>query len=330
MNSVVDSEKADDEMESSDIKEFELVKKPVKKTNRKQNGKNRKHRIDAKEQLVQERKERYNKLLYQSKKSLNQQVKVAKSFECAKLVRKLKSNGGEDVQDRLLQWKQIPNQRVVEVAIQRLGILNLDPDFTAVIETAQLNDPHQENLIEKLLSHKRVVTTIEEWNNKVTRYRRWYLQRQEIVHGNKFGDVSRPKKQKKEKSDARELFVNLGDNRDDKYDQYGPGAKFVIEEKKNRPGQRARRAKAMAVEARKAGRTWNKSINWREPKEKTVDEEQNTEKSREGKPKDVGAAKIASMGKTWRETGNDHPSWAAKSSQNQGIVAFQGKKITFD
>jgi len=310
------------------VKAWELKKQ----TNRRKNGKNRKHRIDAKDQLVRERKERYNKLLYQAKKSLNQQAKLAKSLECAKLVRKVKSNGGEDVQGRLLQLKQITPQKVVEVAIQRLGILNLDPDFTAVTETPDSNDPHQENLIEKLLSHKRVVAAIEEWNSKVTQYRRWYLQRQDIVHGNKFGDLSRTTKQKKEnKSDARELFVNLGGNYDDdKYDQYGPGAKFVVEEKKNRPGQRARKAKAMALEARKAGRTWNKSVNWREPKPKNVEKEQTTESKTETKPKCVEAAKIASMGKSWRETGNAHPSWAAKSSQNQGIVAFQGKKITFD
>jgi len=329
MNSIVDRD-IKPSSETSDIKEEKLAKGAKKR----QNGKKpRRRRFDAKEQLAQERKERYDKLLHQARKSLNQQAKVAKSFECAKLVRKLKSNGNEDVlQNRLIQLKQISLQNVVQIAIQRLGILNLDPDFSTSIETKSQNNPEEEILMEKLLSHKRIVGCIEEWNDKVTQYRRWYLQRQDSVHGNKFDSTARPKTQKKgKKSNVRELFVNLGEiNNSEKYDQYGPGSKLVVAEgKKNRPGQRARKAKAMAIEARKAGRTWDKSLNWREPKRKKEDEEENTE-GNEVKLKHVGAAEIASMGKSWRETGKEHPSWAAKSSQNQGIVAFQGKKIIFD
>jgi hypothetical protein len=37
------------------------------------------------------------------------------------------------------------------------------------------------------------------------------------------------------------------------------------------------------------------------------------------------------MGKTWKEEGNAHPSWAAAAAQkSQGIAKFEGKKITFD
>merc|ERR1712238_206706 len=39
--------------------------------------------------------------------------------------------------------------------------------------------------------------------------------------------------------------------------------------KKNRMGQRARKAKAMAIEAKKSGKVWNNSINWREKKNTT-------------------------------------------------------------
>jgi hypothetical protein len=133
------------------------------------------------------------------------------------------------------------------------------------------------------------------------------------------------------------------------------------EKKKNRPGQRARRAKAMAIEAKKAGRTWDSSINWREKKDRddvgddnnqygrghrgktssTHDQHKsNNKKGRSrhegnsedgapptGKPKEA----IASMGKTWKEEGNAHPSWAAAAAKkSEGIKEFQGTKITFD
>jgi hypothetical protein len=40
---------------------------------------------------------------------------------------------------------------------------------------------------------------------------------------------------------------------------------------------------------------------------------------------------IASMGKTWKDEGNAHPSWVAAAAQkSQGIAKFEGKKITFD
>ena len=135
-------------------------------------------------------------------------------------------------------------------------------------------------------------------------------------------------------------------NSDDYYE-------YQQEKKKNRPGQRARRAKAMAIEARNAGKTWDSSINWRE-KKKGDDGEGTDDRDRgrgggkgnynlredkgskrneinvDTKPKE--AQHIATMGKTWKEDGNAHPSWAAKAAaqKNQGIAKFAGKKITFD
>lgn len=111
----------------------------------------------------------------------------------------------------------------------------------------------------------------------------------------------------------------------------------LVKPKKNRPGQRARKAKAMAIEARKAGRVWDSSINWREKKKvKDPSEEPNINLSASGLLSDVtvGSAQIATMGKKWKEEGQAHPSWAAKQSQKAksglGIVEFAGKKITFD
>jgi hypothetical protein len=134
---------------------------------------------------------------------------------------------------------------------------------------------------------------------------------------------------------------------DDDDDEYGTS------KKKNRPGQRARKAKATAIEARKAGKTWDSSMNWREKKKgdniggldggkkdynnsrggteqhKRNDNDRGSSNSVVVVPK-AAPQHIASMGKTWKDEGNAHPSWVAAAAQkSQGIAKFEGKKITF-
>lgn len=98
--------------------------------------------------------------------------------------------------------------------------------------------------------------------------------------------------------------------------------------KKNRMGQRARKAKAMAIEAKKSGKVWNNSINWRE-KKNTTEEKSTMDNKR--KPI-VKSSDVANMGKNWKDEGKSHPSWAAKEAQKlkSGIAQFKGTKITFD
>mmetsp|Transcript_20135 Transcript_20135/g.41152 ORF Transcript_20135/g.41152 Transcript_20135/m.41152 type:complete len:503 (+) Transcript_20135:88-1596(+) len=134
------------------------------------------------------------------------------------------------------------------------------------------------------------------------------------------------------------------------------GYNYPMERKKNRPGQRARKAKALAIEARKVGKTWESSLNWREKKKEKNGSATNENDShaisnrRRGSQSGQNgggrnsdhpvlseknatkhdAQKIATMGKTWKENGQ-HPSWAAKAAQkSMGIVEFKGTKITFD
>lgn len=132
---------------------------------------------------------------------------------------------------------------------------------------------------------------------------------------------------------------NIDENDDREGDLYG----YQEGKKKNRPGQRARRAKAMAIEARKTGKTWDSSINWREKKKdgNEMDEGRHTRKfekeqnkSYKKKREESGAKpnktqNIATMGKGWKEE-EVHPSWAAAAQKTQGIAKFQGTKITFD
>ena len=117
-------------------------------------------------------------------------------------------------------------------------------------------------------------------------------------------------------------------------------------------GQRARRAKAQAIQAKLEGRTDYVSQNWRAPKvnkiEKDAKNGEDWNKSRSGgsnlssrtaEDRDSSAAghtkefkhDTSSRQATSKDaSGPVHASWAAKQAQQTGIVAFQGKKITFD
>jgi len=93
--------------------------------------------------------------------------------------------------------------------------------------------------------------------------------------------------------------------------------------RKNRKGSRARRAKALAIQAREEGRSWETSMNWRS-KNQHNEEEETSKKA-------VTASEVAETGKDWKSDGTAHPSWLAKQRQTkEGIVAFKGTKITFD
>jgi hypothetical protein len=94
---------------------------------------------------------------------------------------------------------------------------------------------------------------------------------------------------------------------------------------KNRKGQRARQAKQAAVEARKEGKVWDSSVNWRAKKVRVNDDD---EKDSTAPRKNVKAKDVAEMGKNWKEEGKAHPSWAAKKVESS-IKEFAGKKITF-
>lgn len=257
----------------------------------------------------------------------------------------------------------------------------------AVKQNSQENDPFYTTLIEQMLRHKRLSTAMDQINDKVSEYQSWANHREQVILG---GDNSEPKrgKKKKQQSSSKEqnetLIVAGGTKRrkidlgghegasglfigslsgqkvdgysddDDDVEGYDDDHDFYKEtKKKNRPGQRARKAKAMAIEAKKAGKTWDSSINWREKKEdQNQDHDRGSRRhqvkndkrgggkhsndgsqaAREGstKPTKAKSQDIATMGKFWKEDGKAHPSWAAAGAQkSQGIVEFKGTKITF-
>ena len=239
-------------------------------------------------------------------------------------------------------------------------------------------------LTEDILKHKRLVDVVEKLNDRITDHRRWVLRREDYLFGGAFpgqddgipagGGKKRKGSKKgsgKAENDARAdhagpaaLFIGSlsgagmddGDGGEGSGDYYGPGGhedEYGLPVKKNRPGQRQRKAKMAAIEAKKAGKTWDSSSNWREKKKSNDDGSSNRRnhksnagdggRQRNGNEQkisasglktgdQVAASDVAAMGKDWKEAGKAHPSWAAQQAQKakSGIQQFAGKKITFD
>ena len=173
------------------------------------------------ERLEEERLERYNKLVHMATRAIHKEVKMVKSFECQKIVRKLKQ--WRWTEQRLAHAKGFSLKIVERVCLQRLGIPNLNPrpqEETAEETTMNKED---EELVERMLQHKRMVSTMETWNGKVTEYRRWYFRRQERA-----SDVPdfATENSKKKKMSSRGMFVCLGGatiEEEEGYGYYGPG-----------------------------------------------------------------------------------------------------------
>jgi hypothetical protein len=331
--------------------------KTTTKSTSSQQTKKRK-RIPPEEQLAAEKQDRYDKLMYACNKAFHKEAKIVKAFECQKIVRKLKeSEDKEALERKLVRAKDCCLDQVVKLAQQRLGLFNMNPKVDEPLNPpVEIAAPDTE-LVERMLQHKRLSAAMDHWNEKVTEYRRWCLRRQEHVHGepdfgyevkaaSRLGTKKYENKKKQPKSaESSGLFVTLGgaaeeEEEEDENDQndknwYGPGGSDdLVVVKQNRMGQRARRAKALAKQAKKEGRTWDKSINWRPKKEQVDESEQGAlhvpPATTTTKPSITSAPRIAEMGKVWKEEGQAHPSWAARASEKTGIVAFAGTKITFD
>jgi hypothetical protein len=301
---------------------------------RKRTKKKRKHN-DKEEELLEAKQERYDKLLYTAKKQLTKQAKQVKMFLVQKSIRKVKEKTTSEVkQDQLSLWKDLPLELVVHQAIKQLGLLHANPNPNTVDTTTTTNDGKDDiykSHIATILSHKRFQKGLEEWNEKVTDYRRWSLQ---LSDRNDRFDTDQD--QNNQQRQPTSLFCSLNHNNgeggddaaaapifdaSDKMASYGPAATMDGQppKKKNRQGQRARKAKAQAKEAKKQGKQYQ-SINWRSSEGKSTKRPRDEKDDRDKPPPSAKPEAPAAP---------DHPSWAAKLQQKSGIVAFQGTKITF-
>ena len=241
-------------------------------------------------------------------------------------------------------------------------------------------------MLQRILQHKAIVTALEHWHNEVTQYRIWSMQQQErlysdskFAHSNAINTTKGGRPTKKTKKRANEtdplssannssMFVSLGHNSDDDdtnqhnngaddddpYSYYGPGTGSGEPKKKNRQGQRGRRAKMAAIEAKKFGRSIPKeeSMNWRRggggggntnnnnkstnSNDASYNNKNYTRKDANTSQKNDTTTKATSTKNTTDTTAAStsavtlHPSWQAKKESKATIVAFQGTKITFD
>ena len=366
-----------------------------KKQKRKRGG------ISRDELEEQWKQERYDKLIYGARKDIYKRSKLVRTIYVQKCTRKNIDKTKEKQQD-LADWKSLPLETlVVQEAVRRLGVTHLNPNYqkdhdqessatpttttttTTIVETAEQQALYNSK-ISLLLQHKKMEACLEDWNEKVTDFRRWCLrlsEKTEPGYKNKPTAEQGGKKKKKTKPNNpseslvsasldTSMFCSLGGDKDDgedgddddeeeaehKYSQYGPGA-FAIEvpSKKNRMGQRARRAKHQAIQAKKDGKEYS-SINWREKKPRDDGElgesggfsnnsqshqshnhsgaasysHSHSNNSNSNSNNATGAAAPKQQkNREEKDAASAHPSWAAKKAQKDTIVEFKGTKITF-
>jgi hypothetical protein len=326
----------------------------------------------------------YDRLLFQCQKDLHKHAKQTKQFEVQKLIRQLKCIPDNDdhqaknrtaLSNKLQELKDYDLEPVVQECVRQLGLVALNPNLGSTSDgpsSTLIGQPLEPCWMrDRIVHHARLKATIEKWHEEVTKYRRWSLVKSEKEEGSKF--VSR----------ENSLFVQLGaapspttgggrgsnkttrtkkttaeDPVDASY--YGPAGGGLDEDggtnrtKKNRQGQRARKAKALAVAARKEGRMLlpEESVNWRPAKKNRparddeealssavggrvgAEERRSADIRRHrGPTRDDDPTKQHSASSTSDRHNNKnetlHPSWQARKDKKDCIVAFQGKKITF-
>jgi BUD22 len=354
------------------------------------------------EEVLSLQQERYDRLFYTLHKLIHKQAKVVKNFLVQKEIRHQKQHQQQNQKNgvgnsKIQNLKGLDLDLVTQQALVQLGLYHSNPSLKKTttkitteiagegLEDAQdekddnnnskhvidpsssiparleADDPRNE-FVNAILTHKRLLQTMEDVNHKVTEYRQWCLEtemeRDRVVDlTNSINNKKKRKKSTKRHSNGNSrqhdpLEAGLHDTAQepsamfctldgmDKNDQHHNNMEDdgVVPKKKNRMGQRARKAKAMAIQAKEEGRSDYQSLNWRAPKANKNDEEGENDRN------DGGSDHKRSKDKRHHSSSSDddhrkaisapvvadHPSWVAKQAQSTGIVAFQGKKITFD
>lgn len=296
-------------------------------------------------------------------KYLEEKLKNMKNLDLDKVVNLCFSRLGLD------SLKPIDVQNIIE------GDECTTANFTSSIKIS--NDQSSKEFIEStgILQQKKLVQAMESVNESMLEYNRWLVRKEEWLYG--FLSSSKSQKQQGKSMSSRGtgrtidvsghegdsgLFINSlagydndndienegeqkyeyddGNDDEDERQEYEIYNDFDQQKKrkKNRVGQRVRKAQALALEAKKHGKNVKDDIkNWWElqPKNKQKKELKHTyEIASSGLDvsKRVNASEIVQMGSSWKEEGKTHPSWAARQVQkvNIGKIEFKGKKTTFD
>ena len=309
----------------------------------------------------------------------------------------------QNLEEKLNLTKAFELDELVYIALTRLGLdptkvttkkaknennaKKLEKEDTDSMD-ASTKEKHNQ-LIESILTHKKMIAAIEVVNKSATEYNIWLARKEERLSGKETQSKKTKKKnknhnnnsssKKSKSSDVSDHIADSGlfidslagkvenDDADDdilaKYAGFGQEEGNDVDEnddefeiytdaeprkkRKNRMGQRERKARAMALEAKQQhGKPFDpRSIKkWYElkPKNPKKEKKNNTSDNKSqlasglDATKKVDASEVVNMGSNWKDEGKAHPSWAArqvqksKSGSGIGNIEFKGKKITFD
>jgi hypothetical protein len=376
--------------------------------------------------LLALQQERYDRLLYTANKHIHKQAKLVKNFLLQKEIKQQKQQQKHDhdkstnENSKVQIVKRVDLDLVTKQALRQLGLYHSNPSLQVIVGAADKSEENNTDsfakngtspttnttttilpvpshslddddndavMVNAILTHKRFLLTMEQWNVKVTEYRQWCLQLEASSSSSSYlskrpslNQQQRPNSNKKRiigglhdtAKQPSAMFCTLngggggggGNNHDDVDEDNSidsldndKAATLSNKSKRNRMGQRARKAKAMAIQAKQQGwRNDYQSLNWRAPKksnsntdeETGADDNNNSNKNkrtsdyhRSKGTKGILLSSTSSSSSAFAaqteskfaatSTTTEHPSWvAAKQARRTGIVTFQGQKITFD
>ena len=297
--------------------------------------------------------------------SIRRTGKIVRTFQCQKMVRKIKQIQNptriQQMEEQLEHFKNLDLNELVEISKSSCQLL----DFQQMVNNEKMNQdrttmdimtlhPMDRDVITSIMEHPRMKDCFQNIRESITIYKNKVLRREQRYHEKRKkrkrnpssnGHKSITKEGYNEYIGTSGVFIqslsginNSGNNDND--DVYGEGEEQEQEQvryeyhestKKNRPGQRARNAKKLAIQARKEGKSWTSS-NWRPKKNNVENNDESTETTKTTKQKpNVKASDVANTGSNWKSDGFAHPSWlAAQRQKKEGIAQFTGTKITFD
>ncbi|OQR97028.1 hypothetical protein ACHHYP_12927 [Achlya hypogyna] len=275
------------------------------------------------------------KLSHQANVAFSRELKKIKAFELQKVIKTL----GKDPENPALQIQVelLKNLDVSLVVRRALLSLGLDPPEKQA-KTADLPDELVAKLkaIEtSLLKHKRLAPVMATWKEKTSEHAE-KLFKEENVELNKARHNKNGFGVRGSIAPTSQFVGTLsGFGEPEGRSNEDEIADFLGEKhKKNRPGQRARKQKALMIEAAKSGKPIVGQGSFREKKaapakgKKPTTNKPKADKPKADKPVRVERKKTPAVDKT------AHPSWAAKQAQKDkekvDIHAFSGKKVVFD
>jgi hypothetical protein len=173
--------------------------------------------------------DKHSTLVHMSTKSLRKEAKVVKTFQCQKIVRKIKElketlsvsdsasgmnekSGDEKAQrklhaldEKLKATKEFDIDCIVQVALRRLGLNNESDNEIGNEDKQSASDIFTKETIETMLKHKRLSTAMNSVSEKVSEYNAW-LSRREDWLASKKGKINNLNEKEDSKKRGKNIF----------------------------------------------------------------------------------------------------------------------------